>query len=464
MSLASQSSIEVLLRDSNYGSRKPSEERRFAQIPPLDTIQDATPKNEENVLDETLTYSLKKSDELIKPKVILSIGNVNLTESSSSGSICESVVTAYEHDSRKKEKTSYEKPAETRLEGIFKSSQNLLKKTPKIKKESESTSYCFMPIQYNYDDLSIVDHRLKLYLFQKVLEENDEKLMWLVKSLVIEDDSSSSGIPVYALLIMSTKKFYVLKILAEESEDIGSWLKKSTACAINCIEAIREIYGNTGFSFVLGTKTNVHALLNDKNVTDCLRKHIMTSSKYSYGVKVNVIIIFFSLLDQTLEIENSLTKSSMEKLMKLTQQNELKSLAFFHSCKTSIGSSIASETNISEDQPKVSIGYGAILVTTEAIILTTNFQWLCDNINDKMFCNDVNVTLTQPMNNLVELEDVTKSTFTLSFLDELENTIEKWRFVFESSYLRIVDTLITIDSIWQKIFSVPLINDDLTLG
>lgn len=150
--------------------------------------------------------------------------------------------------------------------------------------------------------------------------------------------------------------------------------------------------------------------------------------------------------------------------MKLTQQNELKSLAIFHSCKTSIGSSISSDTDTSEDQPKISVGYGAILVTTEAIILTTNFQWLCDNINDKMFCNDVNVTLTQPMNNLVELEDVTKSTFTLSFLDELENTIEKWKFVFESSYPRIVATLETIDSIWQKIFSVPLINDDLTLG
>lgn len=286
MSHASQSSIEVLLRDSNYGSRKPSEERRFAQIPPLATIQDATPKNEEHILDDTLTSSvMKKSDELVKPKVILSIGNVNLTESSSSGSICESVVTAY--DSRKNEKaSSEEKSPETKLEGIFKSSQNLLKKTPKVKKES--TSYGFTPIQYNYDDLSIVDHRLKLYLFQKVLEENEEKLMWLVKSLVIEDDSSSSGIPVYALLIMSTKKFYVLKILAEESEDIGSWLKKSTACAIDSIEAIRDIFGNTGFSFVLGTKTNVHVLLNNQNVTDCLRKHIMTSSKYSYDGKCNV--------------------------------------------------------------------------------------------------------------------------------------------------------------------------------
>lgn len=170
------------------------------------------------------------------------------------------------------------------------------------------------------------------------------------------------------------------------------------------------------------------------------------------------------ILDQTLEIDESLPKSSMEKLMKLAEQNELKSLAIFHSCETSIGSSIASDNDIPEDQPKRSIGCGAILVTTQAIILTTNFQWLCDNINDKMNSNDAKITLTQPMNNLVELEDVTRTNFTLNFMDELENTIEKWKFVVDSSYLRIVTTLETIDSIWQKIFCVPLINDDLRLG
>lgn len=71
--------------------------------------------------------------------------------------------------------------------------------------------------------------------------------------------------------------------------------------------------------------------------------------------------------------------------------------------------------------------------------------------------------MSQPMNNLVELENVTRSSFTLNFMDELENTIEKWRFALES-YPRIARTLHTIDDIWQQIFCVPLISDDQILN
>lgn len=150
--------------------------------------------------------------------------------------------------------------------------------------------------------------------------------------------------------------------------------------------------------------------------------------------------------------------------MRITQQNELQSMAIFLSCKTSIGSSIASDTDTYDELPQISVERGTLIVTNEAIILTTNFQWLCDNINDKTINNNLAVTLTQPMSNLVELEDVTDTTFTLSFMDEVESTIEKWRLVFDSSFLRIASTLKTIDSIWQKIFCVPLINDDLILA
>lgn len=280
VSHTSQSSIEVL--DNNYGSRKPSEERRISQVPSLHTIEDATPKIDEIVLDETLISS-KDAEDLMKPKVVLSIGNVNLTESSSSGSVCESVVTAYESaaNGRKKEKTSSdEKQAETKLDGIFKSSQNLLKKTPKPVSDSEPFMFTFNAIHYNNEDLSIVDHRVKLYLFQKVLEENDEKLMWLLKSLVLEDDpTTSSGIPYFALLIMSTKKFYVLKIVNEETEDIGNWLKKTSATTIEGIEKIRAMPSKVGYTFVLKSKASFHVLLQDQNVADRLRIHLTTSSE-----------------------------------------------------------------------------------------------------------------------------------------------------------------------------------------
>lgn len=147
--------------------------------------------------------------------------------------------------------------------------------------------------------------------------------------------------------------------------------------------------------------------------------------------------------------------------MRITNSCEVKGLAVFQSCITSITSATDSES--SQSVPKAKVDIGVLIITTEAIHLSTNFQWLCDNISDKMFSGQVSQPISQPMNNLVELENVTRSSFTLNFMDELENTIEKWRFALES-YPRIARTLHTIDAIWQQIFCVPLINDDQMLN
>jgi len=272
-SQTSQSSIEVI-----DNSRKPSEERKISQAPSLDTIDDDSAKQD----SEQLTI-MKKSTDLDKVKSALSIGNVNLTESSSSGSVCESVCTAYEQNGKKHHKESTKTP----LDGIFKASSMLLSKT-KSRKDSETEASILpsAPIQYNYEDFSIFDHRVKLFLFQNVLEDNDEKLMWIVKCLLIEDGANLTASPVMptqALVVMSTRKLYILKITGEESDDIEKWLKVSISSSVNKIVIIRELPLKFGFSFVLLMEkigiTNVHLLLQDRNVMDRLRKHITTSSK-----------------------------------------------------------------------------------------------------------------------------------------------------------------------------------------
>lgn len=146
--------------------------------------------------------------------------------------------------------------------------------------------------------------------------------------------------------------------------------------------------------------------------------------------------------------------------MKITDQQEVKCLAIFQSCASSL-TPATMVSDATQEVPRNSIGIGAMIVTAEGIHLTTSFQWLCDNINDKMFASQT--LMSQPMSNLVELENVTRTTFTLNFMDELDNTIEKWKFVFEA-YPRIARTLHIIDSIWREIFCVPLINDDQILS
>lgn len=267
VSHTSQSSIEVIDRRS--------EERRTSAAPSLDTINDEVPKIENAILEETLVASTeeKSSNGHDKSKVI--VNNVNLTESSSSGSVCESVCTAYEQNGKKK--PANEEP-KSPLEGIFKTSNMLLSKTV-AKKEPEPINHPSKPIQYNFDNLSVCDHRLKLFIFQNVIEDNEEKFMWLVKCTVVEDDTSSNFAPSSAIIVMSTKKIYLLKIVGDETENVDSWLRKSMTYSVDQIVAIKEIVFHNGLSFVMNTNFNFHILLRDSKLSSLLEKHITTSSK-----------------------------------------------------------------------------------------------------------------------------------------------------------------------------------------
>lgn len=95
LSNPSQSSIEVL----GYSSRKHSEDRRVSQQPSLDTIDDDF--NRLQLLaslaqqqTSDLSNSMTTGNHDDEKKTILT--NVHLTESSSSGSVTDSICTAYE--------------------------------------------------------------------------------------------------------------------------------------------------------------------------------------------------------------------------------------------------------------------------------------------------------------------------------------------------------------------------------
>lgn len=273
ISHTSQSSIEVL---DPFGSRKASEERRISTAPSLDTIDDDGTKLQDAVLEEdTLVCSTDDKKVVEEPKIV--IGNVNLTESSSSG---ESVQTAYEQNGGRKKKSdsqSEELPKSSPLESIFKTSQLLLSKSKKKEAEPVS-SHPSKPIQYNYEDLSALDHRLKLFCFQNVLDDNDEKIMWLVKCIVVEEMLNFN--PKLALLLMTTRKIYILKICGDEQEDITTWIQKSPVShAIDNVELIQALPFANGFTFKIKNAIKFHVILRDDFLSSILQKHITTSSK-----------------------------------------------------------------------------------------------------------------------------------------------------------------------------------------
>lgn len=107
LSNPSQSSIEVL----EYSSRKHSIDRRVSQQPSLDTIDDDASRLQ--LLASIVTHHHHQPDDLTamksrngsdddssrrQPMATTVLNNVHLTESSSSGSVTDSICTAYEQN------------------------------------------------------------------------------------------------------------------------------------------------------------------------------------------------------------------------------------------------------------------------------------------------------------------------------------------------------------------------------
>lgn len=137
------------------------------------------------------------------------------------------------------------------------------------------------------------------------------------------------------------------------------------------------------------------------------------------------------------------------------EETDLKCVGIFKSCHSSIQSATDSEN--SEVSSKTKLKVGAIFITSDSIHVSSNFKWICDNIDERVYSK--NPKLSQPMTNLVELENLTDKSFTLNFIDEINDTLEKWKFTFESDK-QFLSLLRIVDEIWEKIFRLHLLNED----
>lgn len=75
--------------------------------------------------------------------------------------------------------------------------------------------------KFSYTEFDNVDHRLKLYLYQNIFEDNREHLKWLVKGKMFNDSQTAERTtttpPIFnGIFVMSTTKFYVLQIVGDE--------------------------------------------------------------------------------------------------------------------------------------------------------------------------------------------------------------------------------------------------------
>lgn len=235
--------------------------------------------------------------------------------------------------------------------------------------------------------------------------------------------------------------------------------------SIEKIDKIKEFSEKICLSFIFSPKSStVHLLLRDQLLFEKLKTKIITSSEFCYlvlyccsSIYLFIFICFYkSFTDQIINfVDDDLRTQKVERLMGL---GDLKSVAIFTSCSSSVMS--ATDSSNSAETQKSRMKCGSIFVFREYIHITSSFEWLCDNITENMFNN--HLIMKQPISNLVDLENLNESSFTLNFIDELEDSLEKWKFTFESNS-QIIHLLKSIDDIWQKIFMISLLSDSQAL-
>lgn len=124
--------------------------------------------------------------------------------------------------------------------------------------------------KFSFTEFDNADHRLIVFLHQKIFENTKEQLKWLVKGRMFNDSAHSESELQPAIFVMSTTKWYILNIVAKECEDVGKWVKKHLFGTIDRVEMVRVLPWKIGITFSIKFIGNIHFVLQDIMRTDSL--------------------------------------------------------------------------------------------------------------------------------------------------------------------------------------------------
>ncbi|XP_039948966.1 uncharacterized protein LOC120767218 isoform X2 [Bactrocera tryoni] len=503
----SQSSIEVL--DQHIG-RKESEERRLAQhMSALEENYDlsytqsfierefgnaaiaavlenqiveakqrkittTTPPAKAAINAEPLTMNSNNPAPQTVAPALANAAHVQLIESSSSGSVTDSVCTAYEQQQQQEllQKTSssdelLSKSAEQAIlrnllaaesfsshspepiitqtksangstngqstQGIKKEESNkvssmfgaLVQTTNSLmsssrKSNSQADQKC-EPYKFNYTDFNDVDHRLKLYFYQTKFDEN-EQFKWLARGRIYNDNTKTlcAGI-----VVMSTCKCYLMEAFGPENEDVAKWLRLLVSVTADRLECIQLLPWKLGLAFTLRDWGNFQLLLQDILRTDSLLLYFANNS-----------------LPSLCELKYQPTALLMKRINNAVNDEQLKMCALLNACTVTCG------------QAKRNLSTCTLLTTdTHLCISSSKFDWLTTSDADA----EVEICMKQLMSNLVEVEQIDANTFLINYLDETQDLSEIWQCTFETQE-NADSCLNAIAQSWEKLFGVSLLN------
>lgn len=422
LSNPSQSSIEVLDDASRTHltphRKRSSEERRTAIVPSLLTIPDVAP-------------------------II-----TGLTESSSSGSLTDSICTAYENKIMKqvnvdeKSLNSNDKEIKftpvtnlTSMLGGLLQSIKIGNNKPLMLKE-ETSHLISSNIQYSYTDFNSIDHRIKLHIILNIFEHENEELILLLRAEILMQNTKET-FP--GCLVLSTFKVYVLKIVGVEGENPQRWLHKEISWTIDRLKRFSPIPFKQGILIELEQPNKINDEPNSTITFLCVLQDLQRTLNFL------VYVTDFLLPSICEEVELTVSEyctSSMYQLLKDCKNYQdgdtVRHLALF-------SSAILKYQNL-----EVQLKLSSLIVTTSVLALC-NMQWLLPGNKESP-----HIIKEQAMSNLIGVEHY-NSSLTLNFLDEVIGQEETWILDFVSmSAAEIVVT--SIRSPWEELFSIPLQN------
>ncbi|CAK9800790.1 Serine/threonine-protein kinase 11-interacting protein [Anthophora quadrimaculata] len=420
LSNPSQSSIEVLDDASRTHltphRKRSSEERRTAVAPSLLTIPDAAP--------------------------IMT----GLTESSSSGSLTDSICTAYENkiikqvNAEEKSFNSNDKEMKftpvtnlTSMLGGLLQSIKIGSNKPIMLKAEEAPNFLCSDIQYSYTDFSSLDHRIKLHIILNIFEHDKEELIFLLRAEIFMQNMNDT-FP--GCLVLSTSRVYVLKISGSEGEDPQRWLHKEVSWTAGRLRCFAPLPFKQGLVIELEQPNKANEDLSATITFLCILQDCQRTSNFLFYITE-------LSLPPSCEVEFSVPEHCTTLMHNLVQNcknhqdgDSMRLLALFSSASLK-------HQNL-EDQLKLS----SLIVTTSVLVIC-NMQWLLPGNKEAP-----RVIREQAMSNLIGVKHHSSS-LTLNFLDEVIDQEETWVLNFVS--VSAAETVInSIQPPWEELFSIPL--------
>lgn len=207
---------------------------------------------------------------------------------------------------------------------------------------------------------------------------------------------------------------------------------------------VRVLPWKIGVDFTILGVGHIHIILQDILRTDALL--LLFASIYLELSYINIFDItkrFFpdNSLPDSCSLDYTISENITAKITKLGGSSKIQMLCVLNECDKTL------------DGKSVSLKKLICVVTETNIILVQHFNWISDDLKDEIVSHS-----SQMMSNLVEVEQLSNKSFSLNFLDDIEEKCELWIIQFQTEAC-MSSTLNSIAECWEKLFGVPLLNN-----